>query len=64
MLDSIYHNDIKISVQSLMSNLWRENVRVCHIYVTLLKVSSHNVTRKSVNHNYCIKSRVLIASQN
>ena len=49
MLYSIY-DDIKITVQSFKSHFWVKTLGFCHIYVTLLKASFHNVSRKSVNH--------------
>ena len=46
MLDSIYHNDIKIT---LKSHFCRKNVIILSLY-TQRCYGRHNVSRKSINH--------------
>ena len=48
MLDSIYHNDSKIT---LKSHFWRKNVIILsfHVLYTQRCYGRHNVSRKSIN---------------
>ena len=50
MLDSIYHNDIKIT---LKSHFCRKNVIILSLY-TQRCYGRHNVSRKSINHQWFI----------
>ena len=52
MLDSIYH-----MTDTLKSHFWRKNVIILSL-CTQRYYGRHNVSRKSINHYYCIKSHV------
>ena len=52
MLDSFYH-----MTNALKSHCWRKSVIILS-FCTQRCYVLHNVSRKSINHNYCIKSRV------
>ena len=49
MLDSIYHMTLKLLCNHENLIFGAKVFRFCHIYVTLVKASFHNVTQKSVN---------------
>ena len=46
MLDTIYHNDIKVTSKS---HFWPKNIIVLSVY-TQRCYGRHNVSRKFVNH--------------
>ena len=50
MLVSIYHMTLKLLCNYSNLIFGVKTLGFDHIYVTLLKASFHNVTRKSVNH--------------